>query len=133
MPKTRSPTAARLRPAAIEKRRKRSGLVLHAAENARKDARRSERKRDEGDDPDQAEPERTTLEAQGGKDRGGQRDPVRSWRTLQPSNACIVGSFVIRRRLRVTFTTTTLEESATARPTVSAPSQARPACDCDRS
>ena len=53
--------------------------------------------------------------------------PVTSWTTLQPSRACRGRPrWSTRRRLRVMLTTTTLEESATARPRMIAPCQASP-------
>ena len=46
--------------------------------------------------------------------------PVTSCSTDQPSSACSVERSVVRRRLRVMFTMTTLEDMATHRPTIEA-------------
>jgi hypothetical protein len=52
--------------------------------------------------------------------------------TLHPSSACVVAVFVIRRRLRVMLTTTTLEERATDTPTINAPFQRKSGSVRDR-
>ena len=52
--------------------------------------------------------------------------PSRSWITLQPSRASSVRGSVVRRRLRVMLTTTTLEDIATERPTIAAPARLIP-------
>jgi len=52
--------------------------------------------------------------------------PTRSWIRLQPRSTSSVRRSVVRRRLRVMFTTTTLEDIAIDRPIIAAPPSGTP-------